>query len=387
MGARSATVAPMQDDGEDRGTQLPGWATAAENTSPLAVTLRGALAVVSTPVFVAVAITLRQFHVLVLLLIVLVVIAFLGSGESLLTRYPVLGNIKLLGGALRVTGALDQHYREHRPRSFFLYAIYPLYALIGSIVSRTVRREVLLHARVVGVVAIVLVLDALFGYFTVYPPYLGPDVAALLLLLQFGLVLGFSSIYLMPMLTTVYTIALSGRKTTMRVVVGLSLLLSVFSGGWAWANTQEVLPYLDQVRLSARLRSADFRHDLDDLAEMFLDYSQEHGWLAPNVKPAVDGKATLKFRSLVRGVVSGVEYRSFDVISFTVAGKTWGGIRAFLGKRVLLLYLRAPDGKMIKRSAQMPKAVRVLFRIGEASPGRHRADVVSAGLIDDIPLK
>ncbi len=377
----------MQDAGDDRGTRLPGWATAAENTSPLAVTLRGALAVVSTPVFVAVAITLRQFHVLVLLLIVLVAIAFLGSGESLLTRYPVLGNIKLLGGALRVTGALDQHYREHRPRSFFLYAVYPLYALIGSVVSRTVRREVLLHARVVGVVAIVLVLDALFGYFTVYPPYLGPDIAALLLLLQLVLVLGFSSVYLMPMLTTVYTIALSGRKTTMRVVVGLSLLLSVFSGGWAWANTQEVLPYLDQVRLSARLRSADFRHDLDDLAEMFLDYSQEHGWLVANVKPAVDGKATLKFRSLVRGVVSGVEYRSFDVISFTVAGKTWGGIRAFLGRRVLLLYLRAPDGKMIKRSAQMPKAVRALFRIGEANPGRHRADVVSAGLIDDIPLK
>lgn len=371
---------------EDRGTQLPGWANASEQ-SAWAVTLRGVLAVVCTPIFVAVAITLRQFHVLVLLFIVLVAVAFLGSGESLLARYPVLGNIKLLGGALRVTGALDAHYREHRPRSFFLYAIYPLYALFGSFVSRTVRREVLLHARVVGVVAVVLVLDALFGYFGTYPPYLGPAVALRLLLLQLVLVLVFSSIYLMPMLTTMYTIGLSGRRTTMRVVVVLSLVLSGLSGTWAWANTQEVLPYLDQVRLAARLRSADFRKDLDDLAEMFLDYSQEHGWLVSNVKPAVDSKATVKFRSLVRGVVSGVEHRSFDVISFTVNGKTWGGIRAFLGKRVLLLYLRAPDGKMIKRSALMPKAARAMFRIGEASPGRHRADVVSAGLIDDIPLE
>ncbi len=368
----------------DRGaSDLPGWARVETG----ALVLRTALAVVATPVFVAVAVTMRQFHVLVALAILLPVIAFLGSGESLLARYPLLGQIKLLGGALRVTGALDAHYREHRPSSFFLYAIYPLYALVGCVVSTTVRKEVLLHARVVGVVAIVLVIDAAFGYFGTYPPYLGPGIAAKLLAVQLVFVLVFASTYLMPMVTTVYAIALAGRQTMLRVAVGLALVLSVGSGTLAWINTQEVLPFLDRMRLDARLRSSDFRKDLDALAEMYLDYSQEHGWLEANAKPKVDAKATRTFRSLVRGILSGVEHRSFDVISFTVGGKTWGGIRAFLGRRVLLLYLRAPDGKMIKRSALMSKPVRALFRIGEANPGRQRADVVTAGLIDDIPLE
>ena len=106
--------------------------------------------------------------------------AFLGSGASLLARFPALGNVKLIGGVLKVTSELDGFYRQNRPHSFVFYAFYPFYAIAGSIASADVRREVKLHARIVMVIAALLALDAIVNYGATYPPYLSPGEALVL---------------------------------------------------------------------------------------------------------------------------------------------------------------------------------------------------------------
>lgn len=368
------------------GVSLPAWAEAPLGAAgKVGLVLRVLLAVFFTPIFVSLAVAWRQFHVIVLLVVVLLVIAFLGSGADLLTRYPLLDRVKLLGGALRITGDLDAFYREHRPRSFLLYAFYPFYALIGAIASKVVRREVWLHLRVMLVVVLVLVFEAAASYFAIYPPYLGPDVAVKLLLAQLALVAFISTLYLMPMLSTTYTLALSGRRRTLRSVVVVSLLLSGLMGFATYKNSSELLPFLEQQRLSARFRTDDFRKDLDDLVEMFLNHAAQKDWLSPKEGPRVDGEGTKRLRNLVRGVVHGVENRSFDVISFKTAEGTWSGVRSFFGNRVFLLYLRDPDGKLHRKWGPVPKEIKKLFRVGVSYPERVKADTVSGGLIGDLP--
>lgn len=365
---------------------LPAWATVPLGAAgKVGLVLRILLAVVFTPIFVSIAVAWRQFHVIVLLVVVLLVIAFLGSGADLLARYPLLDRVKLLGGALRITGDLDAFYREHRPRSFLLYAFYPLYALIGAIASEVVRREVWLHLRVMLVVVLVLVFEAAASYFAIYPPYLGPDVAVKLLLVQLALVAFISTLYLMPMLSTTYTLALSGRKRTLRSVVVVSLVLSGLLGLGTYKNSSELLPFLEQQRLAARFRTDDFRKDLDDLVEMFLNHAAQKDWLSPKDGPRVDAEGTKRLRNLVRGVVHGVENRSFDVISFKTGDGTWSGVRSFFGNRVFLLYLRDPEGKLYRKWSSVPKDVKKLFRLGVSYPERVKADTVSGGLLGDLP--
>ncbi len=368
-------------------SELPSWANEPLSfTGKLGLVLRVLLGVFFTPIFVSAAVALRQFHVIVVLVVVLLVIAFLGSGAGLLERYPMLDKVKLLGGTLRITGDLDDFYREHRPRSFILYAIYPFYALFGCMVSKVVRREIFLHLRVILVVAIVLVIEAATSYMATYPPYLGPEVAAQLLGAQLFIVLLISTLYLMPMLSTTYALGLSGRTRTLKGVVLVSLVLSGLMGATTYDKSSELLPWLEQQRLSRRLQAKAFQEDLDELAEMFLDRAAEKKWVRPKGNtPRVDAEATKRFRPFVRGMVVGIEFRSFDVISFEVDGAPWSGIRSFLGNRVLLLYLRDADGKVFKRWSNVPPHVQRLFKRGVSSPERTRAETVSGGLMGDIP--
>lgn len=367
-------------------TELPAWANQPLGAGgKVGLVVRIILAVFFTPIFVSMAVGLRQFHVIVVLVVVLLVIAFLGSGTNLLQRYPLLDKVKLLGGTLRITGDLDAFYREHPPRSFLLYAVYPFYAVIGSIASKVVRREIWLHLRVMAVVAIVLVLEAATSYLNIYPPYLGPDVAAKLLLAQLIVVLLIATLYLMPMLSTTYALGLSGRRKTLRTVVVVSLILSALMGFGTYKNSSELLPWLEQQRLGARLRTADFRRDLDDLVEMFLDHAAQKEWLSPKAEPRVDAEGTKRFRHLVRGIVVGVEYRSFDIISFKREDGTWSGVRSFLGNRVYLLYLRDPSGKLYRKWSNVPKDIKKLFRLGVSYPERQKAETISGGLLHDTP--
>ena len=122
--------------GPPRGPKPQGPTTA--HTIDLVV--RFLLSVIFTPVMVAMAISTQQYQLLAVLVITLAVVSALGGGHGLLERHPALGRVRLLGGVLRLTGDLDAFYTANPPRSFFFYILYPLYALIGPIASRTARR-------------------------------------------------------------------------------------------------------------------------------------------------------------------------------------------------------------------------------------------------------
>ena len=385
----SASSTPSASGAAGSG-DLPAWATGRQSTgAEVDLIFRFILAFFATPIFVALAVAMRQFHVVVLLLVILSIIAFLGAGQNLLERYPVLWKVKILGNALKATNDLDVFYREHRPRSFLLYSIYPLYALVGLVGSRVVRRELKLHAKVVAIVAVLLLLDAAASYGSTFPPYLGPKEAGQLLLTQFLVVLFFSMLYLMPMTTTVYALGLSGKRKTTRALVIGSLLLSIPAAYGSWRGTQGVLPWIEQGRLSARLHKIDFRHDLTEISEMFLERAHAMGWIdTKHPVPQVDAKATARFQRVVHGIVVGVEPSAFEVFGFRTPKGSWSGIRVLLGKRAFLLYLYSPDGEVLHRWSDVPKDAQDRFRVGPRQSARERADAVAkTGLLSEFPVE
>jgi len=369
----AATTAPVSSASPD---SLPAWAREKPTAGRrIDLVLRFIMALLVTPFFVAMSIAMRQLHVLLLVVVMLGIVTFLGTGGHVLDRYPLLGRIKLLGGALRVSHDMDAFYREHRPRGFLYYSVYPFYAFIGMIASKVVRREIGLHFKLVGIVLIMLVLEGAAGYGNAYPPYLGVREAAALVMVQLIVLLLASTMYLMPMMTTVYSLALGGHRKSLRGLLIGSLLLSIPLGYGTWVGTSEVVPWLDQMRFGSRMRKPLFQGDLHELTEMFLDHASEHDLIdADDARPRVHHKATERYRHLVRGLVLGAEHRAFDVIAFREheppkgKGKekdpengVWTGVRVVLGPRAFLLFLRSPSGEMFRRYRDLPEDIQKKF--------------------------
>ena len=349
--------------------------------------VRFVLGISLTPVFVSMTVRLQQYQLLAVVLVTLVIVSVLGGGHGLLERYPLLGRIKLLGGVLRLTGDLDAFYRAHPPRSFILYSIYPLYALIGSIASPIVRREVLLHLRLMLVVTILILLDLAASYGKLYPPYLSWKDALSLLGIQLGVVVVLSLIYLMPMVTTVYAFASSGKHWLMRGFVLGSVLLSIPLGVVTYLQTRDSMGWLERGRLSARLEKPLFKQHLREETEMYLNWASEHGaYDGIGDKPVMVPSGA--FQRMVQGLVPGTEDRALSIVALRGPGGVWTALRMLQSKRPYLLIVRAPRGSVATHWAQLPPAIQESFRHGEIAPKETGVDrVFREVLIDDLPTR
>lgn len=354
----------------------------APSTADLVV--RFLLAVFCTPLFVMLAVALQQYQLLAVLVVTLVVVSALGGGHGLLEKYPLLGRIKLLGGILRLTGDLDAFYKAHPPRGFLLYAFYPFYAFFGAIVSPVVRREVVLHLRLLLVVALLVVLDLAASYGRLYPPYLSWKDALGILAIQLTLIILFSAAYLMPMITTVYAFGASGRRWLTRGLVIGSVLLAAPLAVATYFGTRDAVGWLDKGRLTDRLEKKLFRQHLREETEMYLAFASAHGQYddvgdAPVVVPAEP------FRRMLKGLVPGTEDRAFSIIAMRGPGGVWTGLRMLQAKHPILLMVRAPKGSVATQWAQLPPDIQEKFRVGSVTKKDQGADLVFVkGLMDDF---
>ncbi len=358
-----------------------------KSTNTLDLSLRFMLALVFTPIFVGVAVSLQQYQLLGVLVVTLVVVAALGGGHGLLERFPALDRVKILGGVLRLTGDLDKHYRQHPPRSFLYYIVYPVYAVVGAAVSKDIRREVVLHLRLMLVVTVLVVLDLVTTYGKLYPPYLSWTDALKLLVVELALIVIVSSAYLMPMVTTVYAFGASGRKWPLRVLVFGSVVLSIPFAYGGWAQSRDKVPWLAQGRLTARLGSPLFRQHLLDATDMYLGFARGRGAFE-DVGDAPVVVEIDSIRRLMRGLVPEGEDKGFTVVAMQGPGGVWTGLRMLQSKRAFLLIVRAPKGSIATHWAQLPPEIQKKFSIGQANVhDKDASRIALTALIDDFHAK
>ncbi|MFO0551438.1 MAG: hypothetical protein U0271_23810 [Polyangiaceae bacterium] len=346
--------------------------------------LRFVLALAFTPLVVGMAIAMQQFQLLAVLLVTLAVIGAVGGGHSVIERYPTLGRVKVLGGVLRTTGDLEAFYREHPPRTFLLYIVYPAYAVVGAITSKVVRREVLLHLRLLLIVFILVLFDAAMSYGRIYPPYLGWKVALQLLAVQLSVITFAGVVYLVPMVTTVYAFGVEGRRRWLAGLILGSVLLSLPIGYVSYTKSRDSVAWLDRGRLSARLKEPRFREHLTQATDMYLSWAVQRGDFDDlGDEPRVlDSEA---FRRVVRGLVPSTEDQAFSLVGVRTREGEWIAVRMLQSARPFLLLVRAPDGHIVRRYSELPDSFKDKFTLGNARSADRRADrIARATLLDDL---
>ena len=318
------------------------------------------------PGFFALSISLGEADVAVFLVVFLVIVAFIGSAEAFLERFPALGRMRWVGGALRLSHAFHEHYRQHRPRPVWVYWVYPVYAIVGSLTSQSVRKEIRLHLQVLGAIVALLLVDAFSDYIRVHRDYLSPLDSATILLSQFVVMLFLVLGYMMPMTTTAYMLDLSGRRTTVRAMVLLSLVLSIPVVTAVYIHASQTVSLHSRAVLRARMRKPEFRRDLREFSSMFLDHWATKDVQLPKVGevPIEDPQLTKDFRRLLSGMMPSDEPNAFRVMAFLppkTHGRPWLALSMSVdAKTAVFLLIVDPDGKEFRASAHLRKTLKLL---------------------------
>jgi hypothetical protein len=356
------------------------WAADAARGLRFTLPLRFLFALLIPPLFTCIAVWCGYWHVVVTGVVMVLFTAFSNAVDRVLAGHPGLIHVKFLGPALELAGGLRGHYLENRPRGLLFYVFYPLCALAGAPFSAVIRKEARLYLQLFFVLGTVVVLDAALGYFSIYPPYLGWQDAAGILALELVITLYICVVYLMPMVSTAFTLSLAGKRTSLRILIAASLLLSIPAvyGGFKLRRTK-ISPTSQQL-LKLRAAKPAFRGDMREASAMFLSYYLHVpvARIGRSTVPFAEPVLTQKYRRTINGITVRDERLAYGVFSFQeTAGaapqRFWLGVGG--GGRVL--YLASPEGRFFSAWAQLPPALQQKL-VAWGLP---------AGLADDPPPK
>ena len=118
---------------------------------------------------------------------------------------------------------------------------------------------------------------------------------------------------------------------------------------------------------------------------MYLAYADAHGAFDDVGEPPVVVPSDDVQRAL-RGMVAGTEERAFSVVAMKGPGGTWSAIRMLQVRRPFLLVVRAPDGRVVTRWADLAPEIAAKLTIGNAVwKDVDASHVATKALIDDLP--
>ncbi len=341
------------------------WAGSDSALHTVDLVLRCAL-FLAAPLFFAMCWLLGQTELLVVTAGLLLVVSTVGSAERLLERVPALEKFRFLGPALRLTHEVHEHYRARRPAPLVFYLAYPLYAVIGAIVSPSVRAEIKLHARFLLLLGLLLVVEGAGQYWAKFRPHLTVVDSVPILLERLGLMLALVVGYVMPTTTTVYTLDLSGRRRLLRGIVGVALVLSV-PAVWSVHKVFERRTSFAAAKvLDLRMTKPTFRQDLRDLGSMFLSFhSRANRHAHVTEAPSVHADLTKRFRKVIRADLPEEETLSFSVLTFKEPGtaNVWFAIRYTTHRHPYLLMVAGPTGAVIRKWADLPAWIPAKFQV------------------------
>ncbi len=187
------------------------------------LTLRFAYFAIAPFVLVVMVSLFPVMGVVVNMAVALVVFAFAATVRGYVERFPLLG--KALGKPL----AFEAFYREHPPRPFLFYALYPL-VLPYVAFNRIAQRELALYRGLTTLGLVLLVGGAGWDFFRKWQPELGLLPFAASWAVVIAIQAAISVALIMPLTTTIVALQLAGRRRALAallVVAGISSSLAI----------------------------------------------------------------------------------------------------------------------------------------------------------------
>jgi TM2 domain-containing membrane protein YozV len=353
---------PEQFIAEEEATIAP-WAESKGIFSYLAFPVRLFFFTVVPPLFVMFTVILKQYELSLIMLVVLVATGIVGSVKKNLEHYEVMERLPLMGEVLASVRRLYDYYYHNKPSSFLYYLCYPLLGFPSLLFSSKARQEFFLYAKIILAIAMVLMLETAFSYPSAYPPHLDWKDAAMMIFVSLFFMFFLVVSFLLPMVTTAFTLHLSGHKTQLRVLTVWALLLSVPCAVGMYIKNTSAVSFLAEQLLQERFHKTSFREELSETTHMFLQYhsGQAAAGEVPQ-QPEVSPSLTQKYRRHIGSVVVQDEANGFDVFMFQCDGARWYGVRLDLGRQPCLLYLMNSQGGLFRSWQTLPISVMNMFR-------------------------
>jgi len=308
----------MQGDAPAEGNLAP-WAPEVQRTIVYSLTVRILFFAVVIPFLFALAVWMHFWLIVATVVMALLVANFFNQVTRLLDKYPKVRALGPLGKGFDFTIALRDFYKANKPSWFIYYVFFPIAAPIACLFRPVSRREFALWGKTFILIVSGDVINAALSYGSVYPPYLHPADALKILAVHLLLALVLSVGCLMPVMTTAFTLSLSGRPKTLGIITAISLLLSFGCSGLLLYGTKNQISPTSAQLVGQRMKKKDFRDAVDDTSTIILTYMAVH--FSKNDKATVPAKLTLQpfatqhFRAMINYAAQNDEPKAFSVYS------------------------------------------------------------------------
>ncbi len=287
---------------------------------------------------VLIAVLLHQIEFAVMIVVLLALIGLLGSFQKTLRHYPFLDKMPAFGDAISIVTDLNKYYYENKPKFFLYYLFYPILGFLSLPFSEKSRTEFKLYLKILGSLLLLLIIDTIFSYSSLYPPHLDYTDAIFIIFLQLIMMFFVLIAFMIPMVSTSFKWNLQGRKKTSQFLTFLGLSLAVIVGVYGYMKEKEEVSIISDTLLQERFKKESFRQELAQASEMFLLYHAKQE-IPENSEDVFYHKAwTEKYRRLIGTIAVDDEVNAFEVIvmkGISPGEDGWIGLRLNLRKKSL----------------------------------------------------
>ncbi|NUM36120.1 MAG: TM2 domain-containing protein [Candidatus Brocadiae bacterium] len=227
---KKATLQVLSEANVPEEAPLPAWAKESSFFGLLELPFQIMFFLFFPGILVIFAVLLHQIEFAIMIVVLLALVGLLGSFQKTLLQYPFLDKIPALGDAISIVTDLHKFYYNNKPRSFLYYLFYPVSGFIGILFSEKSRIEFKLYLKILGSLLLVLIIDTIFSYSSLYPPHLDWKDAIFIIFLQLIMMFFALLSLVIPMVSTSFQWNLQGRKRTSQFFTFLGLSLAIFFG-------------------------------------------------------------------------------------------------------------------------------------------------------------
>ncbi|BBM84892.1 TM2 domain-containing protein [Candidatus Uabimicrobium amorphum] len=366
--------------------ELAPWAGKSSWISYIEFPFRLLFFIFAPAIFTYFALIQGNWELIVLMAVILVATSFIHTVQKMLHFHPEVDKIPVLSEALSSFKKLYAYYMENKPRNFLFYVGYFFFGFLSMPFSQKTRTEFNLYRNMIFGIFILLILETALSYKSVYPPYLAIGDAATLLVAELLLLFFMVISFMMPMVTTSFSLSLSGKQNMLRVLtlvaVGFTILITVAIYQTGGFDTDSLG---DSMNFSSRMQNKDFRRDMGATSEMFLSYYGRRAPLKQNAatKVSFHEAMTDMYRRNITGFVAGNETVLVKVFVIERPGK-----HDAYGLRYgdWILFLADHSGEVYKKWKDVPKDIQDVFEVVTITPlgdEKYRY-ITKQGLIDDL---
>lgn len=322
-------------------------------------------------ILVAVAILFQQWALMVIMVGILLFTNFLEQVRGMLaTHEEQIKKLPFMKETVKHFYGFYEFYMEEKPRGFLYYLFYFPVGFITMIFSERAREECKLYMRIFGAIAAALIMGTLSSQKELFGSYV--PFAKIIQLIIVNLILMFLVIvlYMMPTMTTAFTLSLSGKRRRLRGLTFVALSIALLIGAVGMSQERNAVSFSSRSILLEKFRNKTYQQEIQQLAEMFLRHQVKQ--VRPQSQPwAYQSALTDRLRTYTKTLASGNQSNAFHILSLQRghAKGAWLFLLYKTNREKTLFFGCAPNGWIARSWQALPKDVQA--GIQQAGPPPH----------------